>query len=111
MTIPFIGRQTVTVVHRTDGPPDNLGVPTVVETQTVVTGCSVQPVSTTEDVSDVDQVISRWRLFLPAGIAMTAVDNVIANGMVFSVDGDPQTWSDLGGKPHHTECYLRFATG
>jgi hypothetical protein len=111
MSTPLIGRQTVTVVHRTDGPPDSLGVPSVVETETAVTGCSVQPVSTAEELSDVDQVITRWQLFMPAGITVTATDNVIADGVVYGVDGDPQTWTDLGGRPHHTECYLRRATG
>lgn len=108
---PFIGRQAVTIVHRTDGPPDALGVPAVVETETTVTGCSVQPVSTTEDVSNVDQVVSRWRMFAPAATAFTATDGVISDGVLYQVDGDPQIWSDLGGNPHHIECYLKRATG
>lgn len=111
MSTPFLGRQTVTFVHRSDGPPDNLGVPTVVETETTVPGCSVQPVSTTEEISDVDQVITRWRLFAPAGVTLTAIDAVIADGERFSVDGDPQIWPGLNGIPHHTECLLRRATG
>jgi hypothetical protein len=111
MSTPYIGRQAVTIVRRSDGPPDALGVPTVVETETAVTGCSVQPLSTAEDISDVDQVITRWRLYAPAGITVTATDAVIADGTLFSVDGDPQTWPGLNGTPHHTECYLRRATG
>lgn len=108
---PFIGRQAVTIVHRTDGPPDALGVPTRVETETAVTGCSVQPLSTDEQLSDVDEVITRWRLYAPAGLPMTAIDAVIFDGARYEIDGDPQTWSDLGGRPHHVECYLRRATG
>jgi len=108
---PYIGRQVVTIVRRSDGPPDHLGVPTVVETETQVPGCSVQPLTTAEQISDVDQVVTRWRLLAPAGVVMTATDAVIADGVRYSVDGDPQPWTDLGGRPHHIECFLRRATG
>jgi hypothetical protein len=107
----IIGHQTVILVHRAAGPPDTLGVPSHVETQESVSGCSVQPLTTTEELSDVDQVITRWRLYAPATVTLTAIDAVISDGVLYEVDGDPQIWSDMAGRPHHLECYLRRATG
>jgi hypothetical protein len=108
---PFTGRQTITTVTRVDGVPDPLGVPARVETHTQVAGCSVQPLATVEDLSNVDTVISRWRLFAPIGTTLSATDGVIADGVLYEVDGDPQPWTDQRGRPHHLECLLRRATG
>lgn len=109
MTRP--GRETVVIVHRATGPPDVLGVPSKIETQEHVAGCSVQPLTTSEELSDVDQVITRWKLFAPAGVALTVTDAVISRGLLYEVDGDPQVWTDLRGQPHHLSCLLRRATG
>lgn len=107
----FTGHDTVTVIRRTNGPPDSLGVPTRVETQQTVPGCSVQPLGTDEMLSDVDRVVSRWKLYAPATLVLTATDAVQSHGITFEVDGDPQIWSDVRGAPHHLECLLRRATG
>lgn len=105
-----LGYDTITIVHRSDGPPDDLGVATVTETQTVVTGCSVQPLSTEEELSDVDRVVTRWRLFAPPDTVLTATDAVLVAGVLYEVDGDPQVWT-WAGTPHHLVCLLRRATG
>lgn len=107
----LIGHQTVTIVHRSAGPANDLGIPATVETQTTVDGCTVVPLTTQEEVSDVDQVVTRWRLFGPPDMAVTVTDAVIVNGLEYEVDGDPQVWPDFRGVPHHLECYLRRATG
>lgn len=107
----FTGRDTITVVHRTAGTPDNLGVPAKIETRRQVAGCSVQPLGTDELLSDVDRVITRWKLYAPAATALTTADAVESNGLLYEVDGDPQVWSDTRGVPHHLECLLRRATG
>jgi len=108
---PLIGRETVTVVTRSWGPPDTLGVAAKVETPHTVTGCAVVPLTTQEDVSDVDHVVTRWRLFGPPDMAVTVTDAVIVGDLTYEVDGDPQVWPDARGVPHHLECYLRRATG
>lgn len=110
MTRPF-GQQTVTGVRRTWGAPDALGVPTRIDTPVEITGCSVQPLSTAEQLSDVDQVTTRWKLYAPASAMLTVTDAVIVNGLTYEIDGDPQTWSDQCGMPSYTECLLRRATG
>lgn len=111
MSGPVIGHQVIAVVRRTEGIPDRLGVPTLVETTHYVSGCSVQPLATIEQLSNVDQVVTRWRLFAPADADLIVTDAVITNGIQYEVDGDPMVWPDLGGVPHHLEAYLRRATG
>ncbi|HEX5119849.1 MAG TPA: hypothetical protein VFW65_32080 [Pseudonocardiaceae bacterium] len=111
MTGPPIGHQIITVIRRTSGPPDRLGVPTQVETRHDVSGCSVQPVGTDEQLSNVDLVVTRWRLYAPADADVVVTDAVIAGGLTYEVDGDPQVWPDIRGQPHHLEAYLRRATG
>lgn len=111
MTGPPIGHQVITVVRRTDGPPDRLGVATPVETRYDVAGCSVQPLTTAEQLSNVDQVVTRWRLFAPPNADLVVTDAVVVAGIQYEVDGDPQVWPDMGGRPHHLEAYLRRATG
>lgn len=107
----FTGRETITVVHRTNGPPDPLGVPTRVESLRPVSGCSVQPLSTDEELSNVDRVTTRWRLIAPANTALSVTDAVVSQGLLYEIDGDPQLWTDIRGQPHHLECLLRRATG
>lgn len=110
MTRPF-GQQTVTGVHRTSGPADALGVPSRIDTPVDIAGCSFQPLSTNEQLSDVDQVTTRWKLYAPASAMLTATDAVIVDGLTYEVDGDPQTWPDQCGNPGYTEYLLRRATG
>lgn len=108
---PFTGREVITIVRRTPGAPDRLGVRVPTETQQTVTGCSVQPLGTDEELSNVDRVITRWKLYAPAGTVLTVTDAVMSNGVRYEVEGDPQTWPDIRGVPHHVECFLRRATG
>lgn len=108
----FTGRDTVVIVRRVMGAPDNLGVPTRIETREVVWNCcSVQPLGTDELLSDVDRVITRWKLYAPADVNLTSTDAVESNGLLYEVDGDPQIWADVRGVPHHLTCLLRRATG
>lgn len=108
-----IGRQTVTAVLVTYGTPDNLGVAQKVETQTPITGCSFQPLTTIETLGDVDQVTSHWKLFAPTTVDLTAIAAIITpwDGLRYEVDGDPQVWTDYFGRVSHQEVMLRRATG
>lgn len=107
----YTGRQAVTLVRRSPGPPDAYGVYARVETRETVTGCSVQPLGSDEQLSDADRVTTRVKLFAPAGTVLTATDAVETGGVVYEVDGDPEFWTDHRGTPHHVECLLRRATG
>lgn len=112
MTVP-IGNQTVTAVHATYGAPDRLGVKRKTETQTTLTGCSLQPASTQETLGDIDEVTSHWVLYAPATVDFTAIDSVITpwDNVRYDVDGDPQVWRDFFGNISHQTVHLRIATG
>ncbi len=105
------GRQTVTVLTRSDGARDSLGVPAVVEITTDVSGCSVQPLSSTEQLTDTDLVQSHWKLFAPATTVLRSTDSVMVNGLKYEVDGDPMVWNDFMGYPDHMEARLRKPSG
>lgn len=112
MTVP-IGFQTVTAVLVTYGAPDKLGVEAKVESQTPITGCSMQPLTTVETLGDIDEVTSHWKLFAPATVNLNAIASVITpwDGLRYDVDGDPMVWTDAFGNVHHQEVLLRRATG
>jgi hypothetical protein len=113
MTVP-LGSNVVTAVRRTEGAPDRLGVPAVIEQTWTITGCSFQPVMSmpSEDQSNVDLSVSLWRLFAPANSGLEVTDAIRYNGDTYEIHGDPQTWPDpVTGSPHHTEFWLRKARG
>lgn len=74
-------------------------------------GCSVQPVSTTEQLDTGDQTTSRWALYGPPDLAAAPVDQLRADGVTYEVDGEIQLWRELDGTPHHVEAFLRRVTG
>jgi hypothetical protein len=113
-----LGADTVTVLKRSRGTIDRLGVATLVDTPTVVTGCSFQPNAASEVVSDTDFNVAMWLLFTPVlevFESLTAADaiQVDINGTptVFEDFGDPQLWTDLFGRPDHYRIKLRKARG
>lgn len=108
-----LGRQTITAVLVSYGAVDRLGVHARGETETTLTGCSFQPLSTVETLGDVDQVTSHWKLFAPATVDLTNLDAVITpwDGSRYDVDGDPLVWRDFLGNVSHQEVLLRRATG
>lgn len=52
-------------------------------------------------------VRDRWRLFLPAGTAITAADEVWCDGRRFQVDGTPNRVWDRTAE-HHVEVFLFY---
>lgn len=64
--------------------------------------------STVEVLDGRDTVVSGWRLFLPAGTAITARDRVRIDGDTFDVDGQPHSATSPAGE-HHIEVTLRRA--
>lgn len=108
---PPIAVQTVTVITRTRVGEDVLGNDVYEDTETVVTGCSVQPLGSEEQLGDRDTVMSRWQLWAPADIPLTATSRVRHDGHVFEIDGEPQTWPGVDGRPHHVTAILKTWTG
>lgn len=107
----LLGNQAITVVTRTPSTKDAYGVASESESQTAVTGCSVQPGRSSEKVTDTDLVQTHWTLFAPPGTQLGEADAVIYNGAKYEVDGDPMVWSDHLGQPHHLHAHLRRVTG
>lgn len=77
-------------------------------TRTDVWG-TVQPLSSSEDVVNLDRTVTRWRLFLPPGADITARDRVEWQAGTFEVDGDVERWSARGAE-HHVEAVLQRIT-
>lgn len=55
--------------------------------------CSVQPVQGNELTFNRDTVITRWQLWGPADMPVTAYDRIQHRGDVYEVDGDIMRWS------------------
>jgi hypothetical protein len=116
--LPAMGNDTVTVLKRTEGAEDRLGVVSLTSTPTVVGGCSLQPNSASEVISDTDLTLAMWILITPPESifqGMTAADaiQVTINSVptIFEDFGDPQLLTDLDGIPDHYRIKLRKARG
>jgi hypothetical protein len=118
--LPSLGNDTVTVLKRTYGAQNRLGVKALISTSTptVVTGCSFQPNSASEVISDTDFTVAMWILLTPPAEIfqdMTAADaiQVDINSVptVFEDFSDPQLLTDLDGNPDHYRIKLRKARG
>lgn len=113
-----LGGDTITVLKRFVGSVDRLGVPQLVSTPTAVTGCSFQPNSEDEVISDTDFTLAMWLLFtpvLPIIQTLSAADaiQVAINSVqtVFEDFSDPVLWTDVNGNPDHYRIKLRKARG
>lgn len=124
--LPAAMCQTVTVVRLGAGTDeDAYGNPLPgTDSRADITGCSLQPLQGTDSVESLganyDQVVTRWRLFLPPGADINSADRVQQGADVFSgvpdnesavldfeVDGDPAPWPGVDGLPHHVEAMLK----
>ena len=61
-----LGADTVTFIRRELAGTDRHGSDVYVDHEMDIAGCSMQPMWGQEVVGNLDQVIDRWRLFLPA---------------------------------------------
>lgn len=75
-----------------------------------VTGCSVQPASSSEQTDQRDTVTTSWRVFLPGGTDLAATDRVRWNGAEYEVIGEPDRWAP-DGQDHHVQAQLRRVRG
>lgn len=65
----------------------------------------LQPVSSTEDIVNQQQTVTRWRLFLGPDADLQATDRVVWDGDTYEVDGDVERWKRWGVL-HHVEAVL-----
>ncbi|MDT0381430.1 hypothetical protein RM572_21970 [Streptomyces sp. DSM 42041] len=103
-------RDTVTVL-RAVAVEDDRGNEAWETTETVVPGCNVQPMSSTEVVEGKAQVITRWRLAGPRGMDLKARDRVRYGDRTFEVDGEPGVHRSFAGVLDHTEAILMEVSG
>lgn len=106
-------RDQVDVLNAADLPVDghNNPVPDWDQVVGVREPAIVQPVSSTENITAEQVVISRWRAFLLPLTTATATSRLRWRGDVYEVDGDVQLFPDLRGRPHHREAFLRRVQG
>lgn len=130
--IGYLGAQSVTLLSATDGTLDRKGIPATVYTPTVIFGCSIQPISVKEDVTNIDYFIGKYNIFLPpvaAAVACKTTDyilgwasNVTDSGLALSdyVDGatigvyrviGPKVWTGFDGLPDHVTALSEIPSG
>lgn len=61
-------------------------------TETVVAGCSAQPLPAPENTVDRDNVSHRWLVWMPGDTDIKATDRVVYGGAEYDVDGEPDRW-------------------
>lgn len=93
-----MGGETVMLVRRDIAGRDRYGNDVMVEVMTDIAGCSVQPMWGQEQLGSEDQVTERVQVFLPAQAVielpfpLSAVDALRISGVLFEINGQPQTW-------------------
>lgn len=105
----MLGAQTVTVRNYTTTGRDRLNQPVRTAVDVTVTGCAMQPTSTSETVGLTDVETEIWKCYLPpvtAALAVTTASEIVYNSMTFQVLGArPQV--DLSGRTDHIAVDLK----
>lgn len=104
-----LGTDTITIVRpaAADWRGDPTGPPCPDRT---VSGCSVQPASSSESNDRRTTVVATWRLFAPGGTDLRATDRVRWQGAEYEVVGEPDRWR-VDGEQHHLQADLRRVRG
>jgi hypothetical protein len=84
---------------------------TLAPTETSLTGCRFQPVSTSEDLRLRDGVEVNARLLGDVGMDLTRQDRVIFDSAVYEVVGEPLRFRGPIGNVAHVEVLLRRFDG
>ena len=82
----------VTIVRRTVTSRDEWNNDVYTSVSEDVGPCSVQPVSSREDLNFADQLTSGIIVFVPYGTVVDYVDAVIVAGVRYEVRGRPDVW-------------------
>lgn len=70
----------------------------------------LRPLQGSETVGGRDLVITRFRMFIPRAVGITAFDKITIDGQEYTVEGEPEP-HNIGGRIHHFEAIVRRATG
>lgn len=74
--------------------------------KTTVTGCSVQPGGSSEDLSLRQHTTVRFTLIAPEGTEINEHTEVTFNGVAYSVDGAPEVWPSPTKRLNHVKAIL-----
>lgn len=85
--------------------------PAAVTESPPITGCFVQPRSSSENTDGRDQRITGWQLFAPGDTVLSALDRVRWNDLTLEVDGEVGPWSDRLGRARQLEVALKRVEG
>lgn len=112
----MFGGQTVTFVAITENTSirDAYNKPTIVRTNTAVTGCRFRPLTVTEQVNTGDIATQIWKGTIPpvtAALNAQPMDEVIVNGVTYQIIGGVMPFTDLSGTPFKVtiRCVRRIA--
>ncbi len=106
-TVARLRPQTSSDAHNPDPTVDWSLTPT----ESSLTGCRFQPVSTSEDLDLRDGVEVNARLFGPLTLDLTEQDRVVFDGATYEVVGEPLRMRGPLGNTAHTEVLLRRFDG
>jgi hypothetical protein len=106
MSYKLLLPQTATVSTITDGALTTDRNWTRTETTTSV-ACRLEQLDTSEPDQRGVGVVAHWRIFLPAGTAVTAADEVTVEGRRFQVVGTPDRVYAARAE-HHVEATLLY---
>lgn len=107
MSLASLLPQTVTVVRYDNSTEDDRGNPTRAETSRSDVRGRLEQIRSLERTTGQDTVSDRWRLYLPAGTAIDAGDEVEEGGRTFRVDGTPALIYGAVSV-HHIEAILLY---
>ena len=82
-----------------------------VATPSTLTGCLVQPVSSSEEATNRDGVVADARMHAPAGTDVLSSDRLVVDGAEYEVIGEPLRWPSPTGALAHVEVLLRRVEG
>lgn len=91
------------------GEYDEYGNPITVETRISI-NADVQPLSTTENVTAGQQVVTRYRVVTGNNQGIQATDAIYWDGKEYQVEGDVEAHK-LMGRNHHKEMVISRVTG
>lgn len=78
------------------------------ESETPVTGCSVQPGDGAELTANRQSTEALWTVYAPASIDVRSTDAVRWRGDLYAVDGQPARWSSPTGGLDHVVVKLKL---
>ena len=81
-------------------------------TSATVTGCSLQPASTSTDFGEVRQAADfDATLYLPPDADVLQDDRIVFGGVTYAVDGMPSEWRSPTGRVTHRQARLKTWSG